>query len=205
MRSVVLEDGRRPKYAFCNNSQKFTEDKSRGYTGACSWQAHVGMTGSTGPWWPQRKMMCKMAKGHGLDPAEVEQMDTMFINAWQPFSYPVRDNPLTILDWTSVRVAQDIYVIPPGIPLTFGEPVQRILHNPNHRWLYLPEMTPEEVWLFKQGDSRSGDPSVRHLAQHAFHTSVRLPEDSVQDRTRRSIAVRMVLFFERPPAISAKI
>lgn len=205
MRNVVLEDGRRPKYAFCNNSQKFTEDKSRGYMGAYSRQAHADMTGPTGPWWPKQKMLRKMVKGKGLDPAEIEEMDTrfdvMFINAWQPFSYPVKDNPLTILDWTSVDVARDIYVIPPGVPLTFGEPVQRILYNPNHRWLYLPEMTPEEVWLFKQGDSRGADPSVsQHVAQHAFHTAVRLPDDDGQARTRRSIAVRMVLLFEKNPA-----
>ena len=28
-------------------------------------------------------------------------------------------------------------------------------YNPNHRWFYLPEQRDDEVWFFKQGDSRA--------------------------------------------------
>jgi hypothetical protein len=39
--SVVTADGRRPKYAICAATQKFTEDKGRGYLGAYSRQVHT--------------------------------------------------------------------------------------------------------------------------------------------------------------------
>ena len=65
------------------------------------------------------------------------------------------DNPLAILDWSSVSLS-DLYRIPSGLPMTPGEPPQRITFNPDHRWVYVPEMAPEEVLFFKQGDTRVG-------------------------------------------------
>ena len=46
---VVREDGSRPSFALCIMAQKFTEDKSRGYMGAYSRQAHADLTGPDGP------------------------------------------------------------------------------------------------------------------------------------------------------------
>ena len=65
------------------------------------------------------------------------------------------DNPLAILDWSSVSLS-DLYRIPSGLPMTPGEPPQRITFNPDHRWVYVPGMRPEEVLFFKQGDTRVG-------------------------------------------------
>lgn len=178
--------------------------------GAYSRQAHADMTGPRGPWPPTLfKLANRMLEQRGISLEEARSMDLMFVNVWRPFSYNVVDNPLTILDWTSVDPAKDCYIIPKGTPLTFGEPVQRIIHSPSHRWLYLPNMTPEEVYLFKQSDSRLDLPD--HIAQHAFHTSFRLPTDPGTDRSRRSIAVRMLLLFEpkkqtsAPPTTTAKL
>ena len=39
--SVMLSDGRRPTFAVCAATQKFTEDKSRGYLGAYARQVHT--------------------------------------------------------------------------------------------------------------------------------------------------------------------
>lgn len=199
---VVRDDGRRPLHALCVGSQKFTEDKSRGYMGAYSRQAHSDMTGPKGPWAPVLfGNALKMLKARGVSEAEARKMDLMFISAWRPFSYNVKDNPLTLLDWTSVDPDKDVYTLPKGTKLTMGEPIQRVLYNPNHRWLYVPNMTPQEVYVIKQSDSR-GD-LIPGLAQHAFHTSIRLPGDSGNDRTRRSIVVRMLLLFEPDPRASA--
>ena len=65
------------------------------------------------------------------------------------------DNPLAILDWSSVSLS-DLYRIPSGLPMTPGEPPQRITFNPDHRWVYVPGMRPDEVLFFKQGDTRVG-------------------------------------------------
>ena len=72
-------------------------------------------------------------------------MDLLLVNAWRPFSWPAIDNPLALLDWSSVDEANDLCRIPAGLPMTAGEPPQRITHNPAHRWLYVPGMRPDEV------------------------------------------------------------
>ena len=56
-----------------------------------------------------------------------------------------------------------------GLPMTPGEPPQRITHNKSHRWLYVPDMRPDEIMVFKQADSRVGAYSalrIRHKIQH---------------------------------------
>ena len=91
------------------------------------------------------------------------------------------DNPLAILDWSSVSLS-DLYRIPSGLPMTPGEPPQRITFNPDHRWVYVPEMAPEEVLFFKQGDTRVGTVraarrySLSQLVSwlHARHTTALL-------------------------------
>ena len=50
-------------------------------------------------------------------------------------------------------------------------------YNPNHRWFYLPEQRENEIFYFKQGDSRAFNKQPYNLAQYGFHTSIRLPDD----------------------------
>jgi hypothetical protein len=52
----------------------------------------------------------------GVPLAEARRMDLMMVNAWRPFSYPVADNPLAVLDWSSVDPA-DLCRIPAGLPM----------------------------------------------------------------------------------------
>ena len=145
----------------------------------------------------------------GISLAEAREMDLMLVNAWRPFSRPVADNPLAVLDCTSIDTDEDCYRIPDGVPMTGGEPPQRITHNPAHRWLYVPEMRPDEVLVFKQGDSRVGtEQDAGALSRFCFHTSFRLPGDPGGEhghRTRRSIASRLLLLFERASPRKAKL
>ena len=69
--------------------------------------------------------------------------------------------------------------------------------------VYLPKQRDDEVWLFKQADSRALNKEPYHLAQYAFHNSFRRPEDPGTNRSRRSISVRLVLGFE--PKAKAKL
>ena len=118
----------------------------------------------------------------------------MFVNAWRPFGRVVSDNPLAILDWTTVEPSKDVHGLPRGASIEKGSILaSTVTYNPSHRWMYLPDMTPEEVWLFKQADSRPARPG---LSRHAFHTSFRQPGHGQADRSRRSIAVRLLCAFE---------
>jgi hypothetical protein len=147
-----------------------------------------------------------LLRSKGISVKEARDMDLMMVNAWRPFSWPVEDNPLAVLDCTSIS-EEDYYRIPDGVPMTAGEPPQRVTHNPRHRWLYVPEMQPDEVLVFKQGDSRVGTKhDMGDLSRFGFHTAFRLPDDpggKHGHRNRRSIASRLLLLFERASARSA--
>ena len=55
-----------------------------------------------------------------------------------------------------------------GSPVTKGQIFPAVLtYSAKHRWLYLPNMRPDEIGLVKQADSRSD----LRVSKHAFHTS----------------------------------
>ena len=123
----------------------------------------------------------------------------------------VRDNALAVLDWTSVDVERDVHIVPRGRPTTRGAIYGTgVTYNPRHRWVWLPEQQDDEVWLFKQADSRAVGKRPHALAQYGFHQSWKLPDDRGSEyKTRRSIALRLLLAFEkkeeRPAPDAAKL
>jgi hypothetical protein len=195
-RQAIVSDGRNPKYVFALGTQKFTEDKSRGLLGAYSRSAHSDFSDVV------FDNAYKMLTKRGVTEEEAHSMDIMLVNAWKPFGSVVHDNPLTILDWTSVDPSADVHGLPRGAKVVKGNILaSTVTHNPSHRWLYVPEMTPNEVWLFKQADSRPyTSPARPGLAKHAFHTSFK--QNGQPDRARRSIAVRLICAFEPLPKSS---
>jgi hypothetical protein len=187
-RRTIVSDGRSPKYIFALGTQKFTEDKSRGLLGSYARAAHADFADVVFD--RAHKMLTK----RGVPDEEALNLDLMFVNTWKPFGRVVSDNPLAILDWTTVDPARDVHGLPRGAPVERGNIlVCTVTHNPAHRWMYLSNMRPDEVWFFKQADSRPARPG---LSRHAFHTSFRQPGDDAAKRSRRSIAVRLLCAFE---------
>jgi hypothetical protein len=188
VRRTIVSDGRSPKYVFALGTQKFTGDKSRGLLGSYARAAHADFSDVVFD--RAHKMLTK----RGVPAEEAPNLDLMFVNAWRPFGRVVSDNPLAILDWTTLDPSRDVHGLPRGASVEKGNIlVSTVTYNPAHRWMYLPNMTPEEVWLFKQADSRLARPG---LSRHAFHTSFRQPGDGDAERSRRSIAVRLLCAFE---------
>ena len=187
-RRTLVSDGRSPKYVFVLGTQKFTEDKSRGLLGSYARSAHADFADVVFD--RAHRMLTK----RGVPEEEALNLDLMFVNAWKPFGRVVADNPLAILDWTTLDPARDVHGLPRGAPVEKGNIfASTVTHNPAHRWMYLSNMTPEEVWFFKQADSRPARPG---LSRHAFHTSFRQSGDVGAERSRRSIAVRLLCAFE---------
>lgn len=197
-RRTIVSDGRSPKYVFALGTQKFTEDKSRGLLGSYARAAHADFADVVFD--RAHKMLTK----RGVPEAEALNLDLMFVNTWKPFGRVVLDNPLAILDWTTLDASRDVHGLPRGSSVEKGNIlVSTVTHNPSHRWIYLSNMTPDEVWFFKQADSRPARPG---LSRHAFHTSFRQPGDEGAERTRRSIAVRLLCAFEprKGPGLSTE-
>merc|ERR1712196_345131 len=127
-------------------------DKSKGLIHSYARQAHTDFSDVI--WDNGYKMLTK----RGVPEAEAKHLDKMIVNAWQPFgTEPVRDNPLAILDWSSVNPETDVHGPKRGAAFKKGNIYgTQVTWNAKHRWLYMPEQKPEEVWFFKQVDSRSG-------------------------------------------------
>lgn len=96
-------------------------------------------------------------------------------------------------DFLEVRRDKETMKAADGKAFAYG---CQITHNPHHRWVYLSNMTTEEVWLSKQADSRLDGKQSRY----AFHTSFSDPKADPGLPGRRSIAVNVICAFERPAA-----
>lgn len=112
-----------------------------------------------------------------------------FINVWRPIGDTVRDTPLALCDARSVA-ARDL--VPAD--LIYRERTGEIYYatfNARHRWLYVPEMRPQEVILLKNYDSAK-DGRARFTPHAAFLDSTA----PAAARPRESIEVRAIAFFD---------
>ena len=68
--------------------------------------------------------------------------------------------------------------------------VTNLAHNPEQRWYYASEQTPEEAWVFKIYDSK------KDRARCAVHSSFPLKGQGDAGVARESIEVRCFVFWE---------
>lgn len=120
----------------------------------------------------------------------------LITSLWRVFSPPPQDWPLAICDYTSVGPAEgldnrlyfvdeipaDLYApMAPDAPGTSGFEFH---HNPAHQWWYFPDMTRDEVLLFKLNDSdRSRAWRVPHSAFRDTTARAAQPRHSIEYRT----------------------
>lgn len=104
------------------------------------------------------------------------------INVWRPIVGPVRDSPLALVDSSSVG-EPDLLAAALLYPDRKGE-IYYVGFNVAHRWWYLSDMQPDEVWVFKNYDSAS-DGCARFTPHTAFIDTTRqqiAPRESVEFR-----------------------
>ncbi len=124
---------------------------------------------------------------HGVEPQP--NWDYVWYNTWQPFDNPAIRNPLSFIDWRSLPADDviDYYYTGRNQDSLVAAPV----YNPDHRWYYFPDMTPDEILVFKQMDGRPG------VSVYCPHTSFDIPSLPEDVPPRRSIEMRMLAVFER--------
>jgi hypothetical protein len=112
------------------------------------------------------------------------------INLWRPIRGPVRDTPLAMCDGQTVAegdlVASDLIY-----PNRRGE-TYSMKYNPNHRWFYFPDMTPEEAILLKCYDSATDG-----RTRFGPHTAFVDPNTPAGAPPRESIELRTLVFHKR--------
>ena len=117
------------------------------------------------------------------------------IQVWRAIRSPVEKAPLAMCDARSID-RRDLIVMErrrpegPGSTDRVGE-LYHLAFNPNHRWYYFPEMTGNEVLVFKTYDSNPDSPS-RFTAHAAFDD----PTSRTDTPERVSIDVRAFAFFD---------
>jgi hypothetical protein len=110
------------------------------------------------------------------------------INVWRPIHHVARDWPLGFADARSVApddlIASDLI-----FPHRKGE-IYMVAHNPAQRWLYVPDLAPDEAILIKCWDS---DASVARFTPHTGFEDPTTPEGTPP---RESIEFRTIAFFD---------
>jgi len=132
-----------------------------------------------------------IARVHRHLPDEAERLlkgRFRIINVWRPIHHPVAHKPLAVADFRSVDAEHDL------VPIRFIWPDERVAgnfhvrYNPNHKWYYLSDQTPEEVTLIKCYDSEEG---TARFTPHTAFLDRTSPKDAPH---RESIEVRCLVF-----------
>ena len=123
----------------------------------------------------------------GAEADELLKGRVQVINLWRPIQGPLRDSPLAMCDGSTVApddlVASDLIY-----PNRSGE-TYSVTYNPDHRWFYFPEMTPDEALLLKCYDSATDG-----RTRFGPHTAFVDPTTPADAPPRESIELRTLVF-----------
>lgn len=114
----------------------------------------------------------------------------MLINVWRPLRTVAR-TPLALCDASTVS-RDDLF--PSEVVGGLGDARRRSLHgfnlawNPAHRWTWLPDMAPDEAFVFRLYDS---DPDA---VQFTGHTAIEVPGTPADALPRQSLEIRTIAF-----------
>lgn len=163
--------------------------KARAFSHAYARFAHTDAVNADWQWdWGRRQLRREMKLSE--EQCSAETMDIVFLNFWKPYDRPVQANPLTVLDAASLEKKDVItanYTAATSARGGKGAPVLQVLSQESHRWLYWPNMTPDEALFFKQTDSRDT------VAKNAFHTAFDDPTSAKDAPGRRSLECRIII------------
>ena len=127
------------------------------------------------------------------------------INIWRSTTpETIQTMPLAVCDMRSV-LPQDI-VFGDGqntgnIKQYMKVVDQRLIHGVHQRWYYFPHMTPNEVLLFRQYDTRQETLNLRTV----FHTAVADPTTPPDAPMRYTIEVRMQAIYGKETQKAARV
>ncbi len=109
------------------------------------------------------------------------------INVWRPIQNPVAHKPLAVCDWRTVG-PDDLVSVRLIYPDREGSTFS-VRHNPDMRFHYLSNQTPDEVTLIKCFDS--AEDGTARLTPHSAFTDPGSPPEAPH---RQSIEVRALVF-----------
>lgn len=111
----------------------------------------------------------------------------MIIQTWRALSPPPQDNPLAFCDISSVLDADIVDTTYSNFGVT--RKIRAVYYHPSHRWYYLPEMMPDEFFMFKGYDSEA------HYKAGAVHSAFDNRRAYPNAKTRESIEATFYLYY----------
>lgn len=137
-----------------------------------------------------------------FDSPDVEGM--MVINFWRTvhMTEPLRHTPLCVCDPRSVKPEDQVRV---GYPGPDGRLTNLMMLRPDaeQMWYYYPDMTNDEVLVFKQFDYFKVDGAAR--LRTCFHSAFKDPTAAQDAAPRQSCEHRVTIYYNRPRPITAKL
>ena len=129
----------------------------------------------------------KLLEGRERDMADFEGADFAWFNTWQPIFNAARQNPLAVIDASTIAAGDvvDYYYTGYGQDGKSAMPMS----NPDHEFYFFSDMATDEMLFIKQLDSRPG------RAKACPHTSFDNPVADRDCPPRRSIEVRLMGVF----------
>lgn len=136
------------------------------------------------------------------DLKDLEGKRYVFINVWRNIAdEPVQDMPLALCDAESFT-DDDLVVFELRYPDRTGENYF-VKHNPNHKWIYYPQIVKDEAILLKVWDSHGkitaleNDMEAKDLkpASFSFHTAFSDPNAPSNSPKRESIECRLIAVY----------
>jgi len=129
----------------------------------------------------------------------------MVINFWRPINLKapwdkLQQKPLAVLDPNSVNAGDPVFTSLDYASIGIGEGLSSqmtIRANPEHKWYYYPEMTNDEVLIFKQFEWFKGDSVERSEvspSRSVFHTAFVHPDTPAECPPRNSTEYRVMVF-----------
>ena len=119
----------------------------------------------------------------GEKAAEWSKGHYAFINVWRPVEAAINSAPLGFIRTSSVA-KQDWILLDLIYPDRKGQ-IMGLAANPDHEWVYMSKMTPDEVAFFNIYDNQ-GRPSIAHSA-------LDMGEDPTLQTIRKSIESRTLV------------
>lgn len=120
------------------------------------------------------------------------------VNFWRPvlpMEGPVNAVPLAVLDPSTVNVddivPQDLYGFAHGSQHNMG-----IKFNENQKWYYYPDMTKDEVLVFRQFDWQCGVEAPYSRLHTVFHTAFHHPDAPKNAEPRSSSEYRLPIWLD---------
>jgi hypothetical protein len=114
-------------------------------------------------------------------------------NLWRCVSPPPQDSPLAVCDAQSIAQTDEVPVTAVTMVHGIGEvrhDTTSYLYNPDHRWYYYPDMTRDELIIFKTHDTDKG------RAKRVAHTAFDDPSCPAGASPRASVEARILALFE---------